>query len=240
MSDTLSDPTVLVPVNAAEPEEPSAALIDLLHPHRVVVLGYYPVPDQASPEQFQDEYGDEAADIAESIAARFAERGGGADPVVVFTRDRQATIDRVAEETGCDAVLTGGAIGDGLDRVFIPLKGDANLGRIVAFISALLDENDASVTLFNVSDDDEEESSGEFLLRGAVNRLVDDGIDRDRIDWKQERSRSPADAIVAAASDADLIVVGESEPSLRERLLGDILDRIIAGSSHPVLVVRSE
>ncbi|WP_418285465.1 universal stress protein [Halorubrum sp. DTA46] len=239
MSDTLNEPTVLVPVNAAEPTEPSNALIELLSPHRVVVVGYYPVPDQASPEQFQDEYGETAAATVEEIAGRFAVRGGEAEPIVVFTRDRQATIDRVAEETDCDAVLTGGAIGDQLDRILVPLKGDANLERIVAFIGPLLAESDASVTLFNVADSDEEESSGEFLLRGAADRLADDGIERSRIEWRQDRSGSPGTAIVDAASEMDLIVVGETEPSLRERLLGDVTDQVITDSTHPVLVVRN-
>lgn len=240
MSDHVDDPTVLVPMNAADPEEPPPALVELLHPHRVVVLGYYPVPDQASPEQFQAEFGDEAASTIEAAAGHFAARGGPAESVVVFTRDRQATIDRIAAEHDCDAVLTGGSMGTQLDRVIVPLKGDANLERIVEFVGDLLAETDATVTLFNVVDDDDEASAGEFLLRGAADRLAEDGLDRDRIEWHQEQSNTPGPAIVEAAADADLIVVGESKPSLRERVLGDVTDRIMSESSHPVLVVRSQ
>ena len=76
MNDQLPDPTVLVPVNAADPEEPPPALVELLHPHRVVVLGYYPVPDQTSPEQLQAEYGDEAVTAIEEVANHFTARGG--------------------------------------------------------------------------------------------------------------------------------------------------------------------
>lgn len=238
MTDHLDDPTVLVPVNAQDPEEPPPALVELLHPHQVLVLGYYPVPDQTSPEQLQAEYGDEAAAAVEKIAEQFAARGASVEPIIVFTRDRRMTIDRVGDENDVDAVLTGGAIGDQLDRILVPLKGDANLERIVTFIGPLLAENDATVTLFNVADSDEEESAGEFLLRGAADRLADDGIERDRIEWRQERSGSPGTAIVDAASEMDLIVVGETEPSLRDRLLGDVTDRVITDSTHPVLVVR--
>ncbi|WP_418281776.1 universal stress protein [Halorubrum sp. DTA98] len=239
MNDDLDDPTVLVPVNVADPVEPPPALVELLHPHHVVVLGYYPVPDQASPEQFQAEYGEEAAAAVEDVSTSFADAGATVESVVVFTRDRRATIDRIAEESDCHAVLTGGSIGERLDRVFVPLKGDVNLGRIVEFVGALLAESDATVTLFNVADSDDEEASGEFLLRGAADRLADDGITEDRIDWRQERSGSPGVAITAAASEADLVVVGESEPSLREQLLGDVTERVIADSDRPVLVVRN-
>ena len=239
MSDLLEDTTVLVPMNAADPVEPPPALVELLHPHRVVVLGYYPVPDQASPEQLQAEHGETAAETVENAAEHFATSEGTVESLIVFTRDRQTTIDRIADEYDCDAVLSGGSMGEQLNRVFIPLKGDANLERIVTFVSALLADTDAEVTLFNVVDSDDEASAGEFLLRGAADRLAEDGIDRGRIEWTQERARSPAPAIVSAASDADLIVVGESEPTLRGRILGDVTDRIMSESSHPLLVVRT-
>jgi len=76
MSDLLEDTTVLVPMNAADPVEPPPALVELLHPHRVVVLGYYPVPDQASPEQLQAEHGETAAETVENAAEHFATSEG--------------------------------------------------------------------------------------------------------------------------------------------------------------------
>ncbi|MES3517461.1 MAG: universal stress protein [Natronomonas sp.] len=239
MSNTLSETTILVPFDASDPGEPSPALVDLLSPHRVVVLGYYPVPDQSSTDQLRDEFGDEANEAAAEIASRFADRGAGADSVVVFTHDRSKTIDRIAAEHGVDAVLTEGPIGEELEQIFVPLRGDGNLESIVSFLEALLTQSTATVTLFNVPEDDEEDARGEFLLRGAQDRLLEAGVDPERVTWEQKRSGSPGAAIVEAAEAYDLIVTGETEPSLRERLLGDVTDRIITQSSHPVLVVRN-
>lgn len=239
MTDDSEGPAVLVPINAAEREEPPLALVELLSPLRLIVLGYYPVPDQATAEQLRKEYGEEAENAVASVTGRFAEQGADVDSVVVFTRDRTKTIDRVASERGADAVLTAGSIGDSLDRVLVPLRGDENLERIVLFSGDLLLDNDAAVTLFNVAETDEAETQGEFLLRGAVDRLEEHGLDPDRLEWKQERSDSPGAAIAAAAEAYDLLVVGESEPSLTERILGAVTTDVIDKTSHPVLVVRS-
>ncbi|MFO8115375.1 MAG: universal stress protein [Halorubrum sp.] len=73
----------------------------------------------------------------------------------------------------------------------------------------------------------------------ACDRLAEDeGIDPARLDWRQERGGSVADAIVGAAEDYDLLVVGESEPSLTDRILGDVTDDVIDESSGPLLIVR--
>ncbi|WP_281273014.1 universal stress protein [Halalkalicoccus subterraneus] len=39
--------------------------------------------------------------------------------------------------------------------------------------------------------------------------------------------------------DYDLVVVSETEPELRERLIGDLTDDLIDRSPKPVLVVRT-
>lgn len=239
MSQTVSQPTVLVPIDASDPEEPPQALVELLGPHQLVILGYYPVPDQTAMDQARDQFGEEATASVEAIAERFAERGAGAESVVVFTHDRSQTIDNVAADYDVDAVLTAGDVGDFLDRILVPLRGDENLERILGFVGVLLHESDATATVFNVAGDDEETSRGESLVRGACDRLAEkEVIDPDRVDWRQEVDSSPTDAIIDAATEYDLLVVGESEPSLSERILGDVTSEIINRSPEPLLIVR--
>jgi len=236
-----SETTVLVPVDASDPGTPSPDVVELLGPHELVVLGIYPVPDQAIPDQLRSQFGDEAAAAVESVADRFADRGAGVETRVVFSRDRDATIEHIAAETGVDAVLTTGGIEEELDRVLVPIRGaEGNIDEIVGFLGLLLRGSETDVTLFNVADSDDEASSGEFLLRGVRDRLEEDGIDPDRIAWQQERDFDAGDAIVQAAAEHDLLVVGETEPSLRERLLGEVTNQLIAESPVPVLVVRRD
>lgn len=239
MSETVFQPTILVPIDASDPEEPPQALVELLGPHQLVVLGYYPVPDQTAMDQARDQFGEEATAAIEAIADRFTEHGAGAESVVVFTHDRSKTIDNTAANYEVDAVLTTGDVGDFLDRILVPLRGDENLERILGFVGVLLRESDATATVFNVAVDDGETSRGELLVRGACDRLAEEeGIDSDRVDWRQESDSSPTDAIIDAATEYDLLVVGESEPSLSERILGDVTTEIIDRSSDPLLIVR--
>jgi hypothetical protein len=99
MTQSVSEATILVPIDASDPGKPSAALVELLSPHSVVVLGYYPVPDQSSTDQLRSQFGEEAEAKLASIRDRFSKAGADTECTLVFTKDRSKT-DRVATETG--------------------------------------------------------------------------------------------------------------------------------------------
>lgn len=233
-----NDLSILVPIDVSEPSPPDPALVELLHPLRVVLLGYYPVPDQAAPDQLREEYEPEAIETLERMAEAFVDRGGDVEAVVVFTRDRSASVDRLAEERNCDAVLSPGEFRE-IKRVLVPLRGDPNLERIIEVVGGLLDESDAEVTLYHAVTPEEDPTASEFLLRGAADRLAEDGVDRDRIRWEQSKTDSPAGEIVSLSDEYDIVVIGESEPSLRDHILGDVPNRIIDRTGRPVLVIRN-
>lgn len=232
------DSTVLIPINAAEAEDLPVALVETLAPLHIVVLGYYLVPSQAAPEQVRSDHADEATAAIEDAVSQFADRGAEVESVVVFTHDKDETIDHVAAEYDVDAVLTPGDYAEGLARVLVPMRGDENLDKIISFIINLMRQSDVTATLYNVAESDGEASHGELLLRGARDRLEESGIDPDRVEWQVDRGDSPADSIVATAREYDVLIVGESEPSLRERILGRITGRVVDRVDQSVLVVR--
>lgn len=225
--------TILVPLDISKPELPPLESIDLLGPAGVVLLGYFPVPRQAEPALIRDEYEAEA----EARLVEIAEGRPGLTEVLVFTHDREATIDRVAAEYGCDAVVTTGEI-DEIGRVLVPLRGDANLERIVSVVAALLRACDATATFFHAVDEHTDRSQAEFLLRGTTERVTDYEIDEDRVDWAIAEGEEAHSAIIEEAVAYDLVVLGETEPSLRERIIGSVLTRIIDTIEKPVLIVR--
>jgi Universal stress protein family. len=239
MSQPISDATILVDIDASNPSEVSSSLISLLGPHKVVVLGYYPVPDQSTAGQLREEFGADATAAVERVADQYAAQGAVVESTVVFTRDRDKAIDTTANEYDVDAVLTPGTIGESLDHVLVPLRGDATVENIVDFVVTLLRESDTNITLFNIPGDEEEASVGEFLLRGARDRLVDEGLSHDRIEWQQEFAASPTQGIADASGEYDLLIVGESEPSLRERIVGTVTNRVVDESACPELIVRN-
>lgn len=229
----IGDLTILVPVDISEAEPPSLDILDLLRPIEVILLGYFSVPEQAEPALLKDEYESEAATRLDEIA----EDRSDLTEVLVFTHDPEATIDRVADQYDCDAVLVGGDTAV-IDRILVPLRGDVNLDRIVSVLADLLRASAATATLFHAVSEDGDVSQGEFLLQGTVDRLVEYGIDRDRIDWKLSEKGNPDAEIVRLGGEYDIVVLGETEPSLRERIIGDVLSRIIDEIDIPALIVR--
>lgn len=236
--DEPSDPTILVPIDISSQVHPNRALITLLHPARVIILGYYPVPDQAAPEQMRDQYEDEAAAQLESIVETFEDDAAMGDGILVFTRDRDASINRIAEEYNCDAVLTPGDV-ETVEHVLVPLRGDPHLDEIISFVEDLLLESDTDVTLFHGAIEDEDPTVSEFILRGATDRLVEQGFDRDRITWKQTETEQPVQDIITLAESHDIVVIGESDPTLSDHILGTIPSRILDRTGRPVLIVRA-
>lgn len=230
--------SILVPVDMSNVPTLDDDLLDLLASLHIVLLGYYPVPDQAAPEQLREEFEADAREQLESIAAEFLERGGSVDPVLVFTRNRRASIDRIAIEYDCAAVLSIGEF-KGIAKILVPLRGDPNLKEIVWFIGELLPETDAAVTLYHAITPDEDATESELILRGVADRLREEGVGGERISWLQSETDSPANEIVRRAGDHDIVIIGESEPTLRKRILGDVPTRIIDQTGRPVLVVRS-
>ncbi len=232
------DSTILVPVDVSVAEPPDQVIFDLLASVDLVVLGYYPVPKQTAPAHLKEDHEDEAAErLANVVRSVAAGRDHDVADVLVFTKDRRDTIDRIAEQYDCDAVVVPG-VADAIDRILVPLRSDVNIERIVSLVGDLLRAGDAAVTLFHSVPEGTDPSHGEFVLRGAADRLSEDGIDRDRIDWTLSEGGSAKRAIVDLAPDYDLVVLGETEPSLRDRIFGGVLTPILDGIERPAIIVR--
>ncbi len=231
-----SNSSILVPVDLSSDRPSVPPLIDLCRSVDVVLLGYYPVPDQAAPAQLRQDHESAAADTLAETADEFRDSGIDVTDVLVFTHDRTDTIDRVANEYGCDAVLTLREV-ERIERVLVPVRGDTNLDRIVSLLAAVMQMSDASITFFH-SVVDSEPSQGEFLVRGAVDRLAEAGIERERIDWQLSDEDSPHDEIIELAREYDLLILGETKPSLGERIFGTIPTRIIDEVDRPAFIVR--
>lgn len=231
------DSTILVPVDVSTTDVPDQVILDLLKPVNLVVLGYYPVPQQTAPAHLKEDHEAEAAERLEHVVSGFA--GGDHDvaDVLVFTNDRQDTIDRIAEQHDCDAVFVPGET-DAVNRILVPLRGDVNLERIVSLVGDLVRASDATVTLFHAVSEGTDPSQGEFILRGAADRLIDEGVDPGRVDWQLSEGGSPRREIINLVADYDFVVLGETEPSIRDRILGAVLTPILEEIETPAIIVR--
>ena len=237
MSNDTTRPAVLVPVDVSTDERPDAQLLELLEPARIVLGGWYPVPDQTPPEQLQDAHEAEAVERIEAIAADLEDSDAAVETVVVFTRDRATTIDRLADEYDCGVALVPRAV-QRVERILVPIRADVNLSAIISVVGVLLKDSAASVTLLHAAATDEDAEAGAVMLRGAAEELLEAGVDDDRIDTVNLESDAPVDDIVDAAANHDVLVIGESEPTLLEQIVGDVPRQLIDRTDRPVLVVR--
>jgi nucleotide-binding universal stress UspA family protein len=219
---------VLVPLAVLENETVSSGLIDLLGTVDVTVLGYHVLPEQTPPDQARAQFEDRANSALDDISEEFRGAGGDADHRLVFTGDRQQTIERVADEEGVDAYAINGATG-AVDRLLVPLSGAVKVPHILAFVEMLIADRDIGVTLLAAGNVEEGQ------LDDAAATLEEAGIDTGTV----MGTGKPFDALMDAVTDHDAVVMGEAAPSLSSFLLGDEADRVAAGSVGPVLVVRS-
>lgn len=221
---------VLIPIAILEGESVSPGLINLLNPMDVTVLGYHVLPDQTPPDQARLQYEDRATSALEDITEEFRTAGGTADQRLVFTHDREKSIDRIAAETSAAAFAITGATGT-VERLLVPLSGDVAIDRILAFVEELIGDRDIGVTLFLAA---EETDEAQDPLDEAQEQLTAAGIDT----LTELATGQPFDALVEAVPGHDAIVMGERAPSLRSFLFGEEAQRVASASIGPVIVVR--
>ncbi|WP_423995573.1 universal stress protein [Halorubrum trapanicum] len=246
---------VLVPVAVLEGGSVSPGLISLLGAVDVTVLGYHVLPEQTPPDQARLQFEERAASALEDISQEFAAAGGAADHRLVFTHDREQTIERVTDEVDADAFAVPGTTGD-VDRILVSLSGDVDADRILSFVEALVGDRDIGVTLFLAAgagtvgdgaadaaasggpapgDGGDAGDGADARLAAAADRLREAGLD---VDTATAAQSSPFDALIDAVPGHDAVVMGERAPSFRSFVFGEESERVAAASVGPVLVVR--
>ncbi len=241
MMDSSSAPSsILVDVELPEPAPLPAELIRVLSSLRVVLLGWFSVPEQTSPAQARDQFGDEAEATLDEAARGFEEAGADVTTRLVFTGDEFDTLTRISTEEDCDAVLTPGPI-EQLQRVLVPLRGIQNIRGIAPFVADLCRDGTAEVTLLHILEGEETvASSRESVLEPAAEMMSEHGIDVRHFDLESVAAADPADTIVEWAGRYDLAVLGETEPSVQEILFGTVPERIVNTTDVPVIIVRRQ
>ncbi|QFU81499.1 universal stress protein [Natronorubrum aibiense] len=234
------DHRVLIPVDVLGGESVPATVIEAFASVPVVLLGYRELPDQTGTDQARDQYGARARAELEELHTAFEDAGClDVTSRLVFTHDRLQTFERIAVEASCDAVLLLNPA-PVLESILVAIRGEVNLEHIAQHLETLLAGTDLTVTFFHVVDDETDRERGTELLDTAVAALADTGVDRGRIDSSLVVDGSPTAAILDAARGHDLLVVGESRPSIRRFIFRDRAKTLAKGTVDPVLVIRGE
>jgi nucleotide-binding universal stress UspA family protein len=232
-------PSILVPVRVLEGESVPEGVPELLANAHVVLLGYHVIPEQTATGQAQMQFEDRAMERLDEYETMFEAAGATVERRLVFTHDGQKTIDRMTTEHDCLAALVPNATGP-VEDVLVAVRGTVGVDRIARVVGGLFGETDASVTLYHVAESDETDEDVGTLLDGMVNRLEAQGLDASRIETRVDRDQAALDAIVDAADAFDVVVMGESDPSLATFVFGMPADQVADRFLGPVLVVQRE
>lgn len=229
-------PRILVPVEVLEGQTLPEALVEFLSPSEVVVLGYHVVPEQTPTEQASMQFEARAREAVTDIAHAFEEAGRSVDTRVVFTHDRNKTIERVAEELGATAVLLSNPTGPVSD-VLVPVRGAIDVDRLADLVATLLGDGEGQVTLWGLPADEDDTETLDRLDH-AESTLLDRGLPNVQIFTESATVDSPIRAVVERSAEFDVVVMGEGEQTLGTYLLGETTERVADGAVAPVLVVR--
>ncbi|QCC46426.1 universal stress protein [Halobellus limi] len=229
-------PVILVPIEVLEGQTIPETLVEFLAPAEVVVLGYHVLPEQTPTEQASLQFEDRAQEAVDDIARTFVDAGRDPETRVVFTHDREQTIDRVASEVGATAILLPNPTGE-VDSVLVPIRGVVDDDRLADLVATLVSEDRERVTLWGLTPD-ESDFDPDRAVERAAERLRDRGIPDAQITREATETNTPIIDIVDRSGEAGVIVMGEGRESLVSVFLGEDTERVAEGAVAPVLVVR--
>lgn len=230
--------SILIDIELPEPVEFPESVTGLLSSLRVVLLGWYEVPEQTLPEQAREQFEGEAGETLEKVAQQFRDAGADVTTRLVFTGSPFETVSRISMEESCDAVYVARPASE-LRRVLVPLRGTPNLASITRFVRDLVQEYTTNVTLMHVLGENETETDvRESVINPVRRRIEERGINGGMLGERIVSADDPAQSVIDASHDYDLVVLGETAPTIREVLFGSIPEQIARKANVPVIVVR--
>ncbi|AKH97964.1 hypothetical protein [Halanaeroarchaeum sulfurireducens] len=234
---------VLLPVEVSGPVSLQETVIEMVRSSKVVLLGYWSIPDQSSADQHRDQFGKEAEKRLQAVGDRLSSHGIEFQKEVVFTKNRGGLIDDAANKYDCQSVVLPGTEEPSSrpTRGIVLVKPNADLDRIVTTLSALFADSDVELLLFHAAKNKNKHlyDSTEYMLRGLAGQLTERGIDSDRIEWEQSIEGERLEMILSRVPDFDFVVLGESDPSIRARIFGTVQARLAEETEKTQLTIRT-
>lgn len=250
MSDSLSGndtpeslDRVLLPVDVSGSISLPETVIEMLRSSEVILFGYWSIPDQSTADQHRDQFGEAAEKRLQAVGDQFSSQGIEFQKKVVFTKNRGELIDKAVNKYECQSVVIPGSEepSSRMTRGLVLVKPDADLERIVTTLGALFAESDVVLHLFYAAKKNNKHlyDSTEYMLRGLADRLQELGLDSDRIEWEQTVEGERLDMILTRVPDFDFVVLGESHPTIRERIFGTVQARLVEETEKTQLTIRT-
>jgi nucleotide-binding universal stress UspA family protein len=235
----MEHPNVLVFVEFPDPTVPTKGFLKGLKYPDAEVVGFYHLDEGESAEEARAAREAAFDSELEEIAERFEQQGVRTEREVVFGHDRFAARQQIVERDAVDAVLLPGAANT-LGKVLIASRNVGHAERKASLLDIADQDELIAVDLVHVADPDDPagESNGERILKQTASTLADAGVPEVRIDRTVRTGSDVAFELGQAARGYDLVVLGETERDLGDRIFGPIGEYIVDERDVPVLILR--
>lgn len=184
------------------------------------------------------------SDVSDAILA--AVEDAGADALLLGWQERArpsdivlgTTVDPVLRRAPCDVFVERiGTTTDTVDDILLPTDGGPHVEAATDLAGAIARANDATVTVASYLPWDATEADRETAIRHvheASGRLADVPTKTD-----VHETDAVADAIVAAAADRDIVVMGATrERRFQNRVVGSVAETVGQRVPVPVIIAR--
>jgi nucleotide-binding universal stress UspA family protein len=236
----MEHPTVLVFVEFPDPEFPTAGFLNYLAYPDVELFGFYHLDDNESLQEAQAEHEEQFTTELREQAERFEQHGVRTEHDLVFNHDRVEARQRIAESDGVNAILIPGGTNT-LGKILIASRHTRNAEGKVSTLFNTVDRSELiSVDLIHIADPDDTEgdAAGESVLTEMTSILTDAGIPGVQINREVRTGDDVSFELNKAARNYDLVVLGETEQDLGDKVFGPVGDYIVDEQDVPVLIVR--
>lgn len=230
--------TLLIDVKLPDPDPIPTWLLGQLGVIRVILVGWFALPEQTDPTLAREQFSEEAQEELDRLAKSIRDAGGEVESHLVFTPDELDTVERISTEENCDALLLAQPL-DELSHLLVPVRGLQNADRIARFVADLVRESTTDVTLLHVLEAEEAPGSiNQEVLEPMMDKMLSQGVPEDRLHKRVVSADDQAEAIIETAQEYDAVVIGETAPSIREVIFGSVPEQIAQDASVPVMLVR--
>lgn len=220
---------IIIPVNVLEGQTIQPALAELVEDLDVILVGIHVTPEQTPPGQAKEQFEDQAIKKLEAVMNVFEQDEGSIESHVVFTQDRQKTINRLVDEHEAIGYIVPNPM-DSDDKVLLTYQHDVNTetrDRILDTASELF-SNAKQIELIVFGGDEEEERQN--AVNAGINKDVLQVSTTEKIDSIGEISRE--------ATDYDIVCMVEQQQALHGLLFGNEGNRIARNSLNPLVIIR--
>ncbi len=150
-----------------------------------------------------------------------------------------STIDTLVERARCDLYIERvGREANGVESVLLPVAGGPHADAAANVARAIAARNDARVLVLSVATDGTDTDTAEAFVAEEREALADDGPDVST-STAVGAADDVADAIVAEASDHDVVVMGATrQGAIRRKLAGSVPRRVVDRTGRTVILAR--